>query len=236
MIESFLSRLAQARSLTLCPAASSDSFRQLRRQYRIELPRNHIQLLSTANGIMVYGGFFRLFGVGCEHCIDMIKWNNPTTWKFAWANALDDYWCFGETAFGDQYAYKMNELGGTKPATVYLLEHVTMTSEIIANNIDDFLANEFARCAESPYYEFHIQSRAKVGDLDWHEHVAHVPSLLISGEELIDNVAKMEAIATMIINGDLAVQLAGELVDRGIRSLEPYEDGNGKIRIRVLWR
>ena len=47
------------------------------------------------------------FGLGKTAGIDAILWNGPEYWKFAWEGRCSEFWCFGETAWGDQYAYSL---------------------------------------------------------------------------------------------------------------------------------
>jgi hypothetical protein len=78
--------------------------------YGITLPIDHQSALQESNGVEVYGGYARLFGLSSESNIDTIKWNEFDFWKFAWGNRCQDYLCFAETAWGDQYAYHIGRL------------------------------------------------------------------------------------------------------------------------------
>jgi hypothetical protein len=69
------------------------------------LPADHVELLKKSNGVTAYGGYFRLLSLG-----DMSSWNAPGRWKFAWPAHVAEYLCFGETAWGDQYAYRLVDL------------------------------------------------------------------------------------------------------------------------------
>src|SRR5688572_21367932 len=66
------------------------------------LPTDHEELLSLVGGRLGYSGCFRLFSADRA-----ARWNAPACWKFAWPCDLTDFFCFGETAWGDQYAYKL---------------------------------------------------------------------------------------------------------------------------------
>lgn len=43
---------------------------------------------------------------GCWGVTELVEWNEPSTWKFAWPSTILEYLCFAETAWGDQYAYR----------------------------------------------------------------------------------------------------------------------------------
>jgi hypothetical protein len=80
-----------------------------------------------------------------------------------------------------------------------------------------------------------VAARKKMGNLNADEHITYTPSPLICGEESIDHVMRMPAVAAMIVNGDLANQLRGERFARSIEALEPYIDAQRRPRLRVVW-
>src|SRR5690348_12619668 len=90
----------------------------------VALPATHQLLLTQTDGLSAYGGYLRLFGAS-----ELIAWNDSSTWKFAWPSRIREYFCFAETAWGDQYAYRYDELvAGPEPA-VYFLESITLEPE-----------------------------------------------------------------------------------------------------------
>ncbi len=113
-------------------------------------PQLHKDLLERLNGFTVYGGAFRLFGLRSELWADIDTWNRPETWRFAWDDRVSDFLMFGETAWGDQYAYRRSE-SGRLGEEVYFLEATMLRNEIIANSFDEFLSNELARNSADPY-------------------------------------------------------------------------------------
>jgi hypothetical protein len=166
MIQRIIDDLSHLHGVVPCHPIS-----HLELEEEVQIPSVHLELLNFANGMMVYGGYYRLFGIGCISCIDMSKWNLRETWKFAWPGHVDEYWCFGENAFGAQYAYLRSDLAQGNDAKVYFLEHMTMTPEPLAPNFETFLESEFLRCARDPFYQFHKLTRKGLGDLHWGEHV-----------------------------------------------------------------
>jgi hypothetical protein len=80
-----------------------------------------------------------------------------------------------------------------------------------------------------------VEARRRLGDLAPDEHITYIPSLLVFGQEKIEHVVKMNAIAAMVANGDLASQVTGELQSREIQGIEPYVDEKGRTRLRVVW-
>ena len=76
-------------------------------------PVEHAEVLAAANGLTVYHGGFRLFGVRDEPYLDLATWNESETWRFAWGDRITPFVFFGETAWGDQYAYRRRGETGT---------------------------------------------------------------------------------------------------------------------------
>lgn len=200
----------------------------------VKLPTDHQEALLGSNGIEVFGGYFRLFGVGEVSANDMTAWNREDAWKFAWSGRCADYWCFGETAWGDQYAYRISDLGSGN-ATVYFLDCLAMTPTAIASDFTEFLQNEFVRCAQSPYDEMVVEARHTLGNLGIEEHLIYLPSPLLGGTEEIANVQKMNARSAMICNGDIAIQLDAGPPGGNVIGVALYEDAEHRARLRLTW-
>jgi hypothetical protein len=206
-----------------------------------ELPHLHMELLRWSNGLMGYGGYFRILPITvAERRKDWLpsvaEWNLKDTWQFAWPEgALTDFLCFGETAWGDQYAYKRSELSRGDAAPVYLLDAVAMRPEELAGSFGEFVSNDFIRNCRAPYDSLLVQARQKLGTLLPSEHIAHVPSVLLTGSEDIKFVQKMMGIASMIANGDMASQLLDESQSRTIQNIDTYIDASGRTRLKVVW-
>lgn len=197
----------------------------------LDLPGPHLDMLCRANGLMAGDGYFRLFGLACLDATDLLGWNDFDTWKFAWNRDLSRFLCFGETAWGDQYAYDRESESGE----VHFLDALAMDHEVIAGDFEEFMEKEFLRCAFEPYDEALVAARKSIGPLAWPLHLVCVPSPLIGGAESAKNVIAMDARAGMIVNGDLATQCARETSGRKAVSLETYMDGKGRARIRINW-
>ncbi len=198
------------------------------------IPPAHGAVLARSNGLEVYWGYFRLFGVGATRGVDASKWNSPEYWKFAWGGRCEDYWCFGETIWGDQYAYSLTDLkcGNLQ---VHFLDALSMSTEVIADSFEQFFHDEFLRCAEHPYDEMIRLARQKLGPMDADSHLVYSPSPLLGGAEDIDNVQKMDARLAMICNGDVALQIDGAPDQFELDRLETFEDEEGRMRFRLIW-
>src|SRR5262245_16055769 len=88
------------------PPLTSNDFAQLCTQYELKIQAELQRFLMSTNGARSNDGYFRIFGLGPQAEIDSVNWNALNTWKFAWPARVQEFWCFGETAWGDQYAFK----------------------------------------------------------------------------------------------------------------------------------
>jgi len=199
------------------------------------LPSEHSEFLSGSNGLTVHYGYYRLFGIGCHGPVNMVEWNSPDCWRFAWDDRCSPFWCFGETAWGDQYAYQLDDLRQGRPAPVYFLEGVAMTPEIIAESFPDFMHREVVRNAVNPYDRMTPLARQRFGPMSTGFHLVYSPSLLLGGTTTIDNVQVMDAVTAMVFNGDLATQLDNGPPEGRARAVEPYHDEKHRMRLRLLW-
>lgn len=236
MSSELIKRFSTVPGCYLSPSENAQKLRSELDKASLLLPDSHLEVLSLANGIKAYYGYFRLFGVGSEEVLNIEDWNNPKTWKFAWEKDLSDFVCFGETAWGDQYAYRLSELKSRKEPPVYFLEGVAMVPEVIADDFQVFFDHEFYRCAKEPYDDVVKVAAQKLGSLDWNDHIIYIPSLLLGGEEKIENVSKINARSGMIINGDIHRQSADQAFETEPKSIETYTDSEGRERVRVVWQ
>jgi hypothetical protein len=213
------------------PVRLNELLAELERQ-SVSLPEAHLQFLADSDGAETYGGYFRIFGG-----VALIEWNARETWRFAWPSVLDEYFFFGETAWGDQYAYRVADMRLGADPPVYYLDAIMMSEGKgkLASSFVDFIENDFLRNSVAPYDEILVEARKKYGDLDVTQHIIYAPSPLITGAEHLEHVIVMPARAAMIANGDLATQLGDELQSRPIRGIEPYEDELGRTRLKVIW-
>lgn len=209
-------------------------FADLHSTHYIRLPSFHKNILRSSNGIEAYFGYFRLFGLSTSESVDSILWNQKDHWKFAWGDRCSIFWCFGETAWGDQYAYLVDELRSGREC-VYYLDAFSMTGEKIADNFHEFIAKEFLRNATEPYDQMILKAYQQFGCLDSDLHLVYTPSLLLGGDEKLENVQKMNARAAMICNGDIALQLDNGPSTGQVISVSSCEDEKGRSRLKLVW-
>jgi len=235
MIAKLISALQETQGVTPHPAAEPSTIGKFSISYGLTLPLQHLEVLSWSNGVEAYAGYVRLFGVNTEEAIDSVLWNDYDYWKFAWDQRCSDFWCFGETAWGDQYAYSIDSLKRERDSPVYLLDAVSMTPQVLCASFLEFFEGEFIRVARAPYDDMIRFARDKFGPLDPKQHLVYIPSLLLGGQESIDHVQTMEARVAMICNGDLAIQLDNGPADGSVKSVSTLQDREGRMRLHLEW-
>ena len=229
-----LEELLRCPGVTLHAPVDAESVIALSNARGFCLPAAHIDVLRQTNGIEAYHGYLRLFGVGDSHSIDSLLWNRQDCWKMAWSGRCDAYWCFGETAWGDQYAYRIESLVRGGDCEVLCLDCLSMTPEAIAPSFASFFEQEFVRSARQPYDVMTQLAFERFGPLSADTHLVYAPSLLLGAPEDIANVQVMDARSAMICNGDLAVQLEAGPENGFVTGIETYADPIGCQRIRVI--
>ena len=234
MRPSVFAPLISLSGVRLHPGADPGSLDEFERSYGVQLPIDHRSALKESNGVQAYGGYLRLFGVGAGANVDIGIWNDFNCWKFAWEYRCSDFMCFAETAWGDQYAYYIPALmqGSSQ---VYFLDFLSMTPTVVASSFTDFFEKEFVRSAGNPYDVMIKEARQVLGDLETGEHIIYNPSPLLGGAEESANIQKMEARMAIICNGDIASQLDAGPADGSVRTVTPYEDREGRMRLQLTW-
>lgn len=235
MMLHLMHKLASLEHAMLHAGLDGVSVERLHRTLGFTLPAEHIEVLKTTNGIEADAGHVRLFGLFTTQSVDALVWNHDEYWKFAWDGRCSDFWCFGETCWGDQYAYSGASLRAKGNSAVYFLDAYSMTPRIIAPAFREFFEQEFLRVAHAPYDDVTRQAREKFGSLGLSDHLIYVPSLLLGGTEDITHVRVMDARAAMICNGDIAVQVDAAAPGSSVAGVHPYEDGLQRARLRLVW-
>lgn len=199
------------------------------------LPMLHLKLLARSDGVSTTDGLFRMFGVSAASGMpDLVGWNELSLWKWAWPPYAKEYFCFGETVWGDQYAYRMNSSAELVDSTVYFLDALELFPEPMWNGFEEFLEGEFLRNAIEPYDVQVREVRRRLGAVPLEKHVVRVPSPLITGDESKGDLMMLPAAASMVMNGDLARQLLGPDAPAVVAGVEPYVDTEGRSRLRVV--
>jgi SMI1 / KNR4 family (SUKH-1) len=235
--------VAELRGLPGCKCHDplpNNSLLALEAKLGFRFPKEYRTFLRLCNGCESQHGHYRIFGFDTNRSIDVVRWNESDYWKCAWEGRADGYWCFGETAFGDQYAMAHAHLQCKDTVPVYQLHHASMASDAPWNeSFSDFMEKEFLRNAKTPYSRRERHAIEVAGALDLANHVVMLPSFLLL--PLDDDGSSIElqimpARAAMICNGDICVQWdAGCDQGRSVERVEPFLDDQRRMRLKIVW-
>jgi hypothetical protein len=230
----YLAAMASLPGVRVNEPADPAELELVERWVGVNLPEQHRTLLLTGNGIHACWGYERLLGVGHD-VTHLGPWNLYECWKFAWRTPLDDYLCFAQTGFGDQYAYRIADLKRGDARVHRLDVHHMEAAEPSASDDFDAYLNGLFRAAESPS-ERVVEARRQIGDLTPDELAILSPSPLLVGVERATDYVKMVARVGLSINGDMAGQLldpanAGRVVER----IEVEVDRRDWPRVKIVW-
>jgi hypothetical protein len=227
--------ISSARKNKLIQDLTSDLSQPLIRA-EVVLPEDHqALLLSLGQGISGLNGYFRLFGDLRNGYGSLTYWNDLETWKFAWPKHVQEFICFGETAWGDQYCYKREDVSSQDNPPVYFLDAIRMNPEVAYRNFDEFFFKDFMRNLTSPYSEMVLATRQKFFELDPKIHLIQSPSMLLCGKEDISLLIKQPAVSAMVVNGDILQQLRSEGQNSKLLRSEPHIDEKGRSRLRLVF-
>ena len=112
-----------------------------------KFPQAHLDLLSITNGLEFYGGYYRLFGTDSTQADYARSWNSDELWKDVWRDYVSDYYFFGMSAIGDQFAYRLKD-GNIQSHQVYYLDGITMDVIEIYDSFEAFFEREFVLKAQ----------------------------------------------------------------------------------------
>jgi hypothetical protein len=171
--------------------------------------------------------------VRSEPYLDLLYWNARETWRFAWDDRVDRYLIFGETAWGDQYAYRWTSSMDMLEPKIYFLEGTLLRAEVIAASFEEFLIAEFLRNAREPYDELVTQAVSNRGPISADRHWVFAPSVALGGPESIENVIELPSSTAMTYAGDIASALRASRPGTNPTLVTPWTDDEGRSRLRV---
>jgi hypothetical protein len=203
----------------------------------VHLPPELVRWLTCSNGAELFDGYVRIFGVGQNASIDSVVWNDINCWKFAWGTSTLPYWCFAETAWGDQFAFELTDLSSNSNPTVFMLHWATMSLYDYVCPLNRFLEDRLILQTNLDWFDRQTRNKFPFVEVDMHLTFTPPLSMLPHGDEWdVAYVSKLNARATMICNGDIAMQEKLWPPGATPAGLETYEDDQGRTRLKILWK
>jgi len=197
-----------------------------------QFPQGHLDLLALTDGLKFYGGYFRLFGTNPDQTITLDSWNSDKLWKDIWEDYVSNYYFFGMSAIGDQFAYGLKD-GKIQSNQVYYLDGITMDIIDVYDSFEAFFEREFVQRSQGGMESILVSARERFGNLDLSTSCIYSPSLMLVDNPSVENLMLMPTQDVMTLNGDLFVQLSDS--EESISKLEHYLDELGRARVKVIF-
>lgn len=200
----------------------------------VSLPADHHELLRSWGPVVTSDRLARLRDVSSQGAFEGIsEWNEKSRWKCAWRlTQVEQFLCFGETAWGDQFAYRIEDLraGGTPP--VYELATGTMEIRYAAESFAEFIHVGLLLHLNDPD-EYTRLAWQRHDDIRVDQQIAWIPPGLIGGQELDHETMLLPAAEHMVLLGDLHTQIFSATPGALIEGFEVAEDEDGRQRAKV---
>jgi len=196
-----------------------------------QLPSEYVEF-ANSEGRMYRHGLYRFPGVSTQHPFDLITWNLPETWRFAWPNITDTYFFFGLSAFGDAYAFDLENID----AGIIGFEAYTMRSECDAADFQEFQRRHL-RILDIIPLDCEVDGLLKTyGECGWEDGYAAVPPPLFTPNEVSCAYEPIDMRFLMIMNGDIFTQYQQLPEGAVLIGIEQEVDKLGRARVRLLTR
>ena len=159
---------------------------------------------GVLGGIVIDGGFWRIFGSNDLGTLSLARWNEPTLWKYAWnGSASPIFW--GEAVFGNQMLLDAR-------GSVFLWNHEN--ASIIEIGFDLVTVLETSLTHGLGWLDFYGDGSYSVakdreGDLPIESHLHWVQPRILGGKAVPKNVTLVERVQHLIGHGELWSQLRG---------------------------
>jgi len=232
-VEEFLAAVAAAPGSTVAPPPEGSAA-----QRGLEVPEPLRGLLSRANGVGVRDGHYRLLGLEGGDQPTLARWNHPDTWKHAWAGRADQFYCFGMSSLGDQFALRLGAGGQVVDDGVWVLDGLELQATRLAPTVAAFLEQLVGLAAghgDDDLVELVEGARERLGAVAPDELLVVVPPVQLGVDGMLDRLQRMPAWMAMTINGDAygeAIRYQGAQ----IVGVEPWTDRQGRPRLRFVPR
>lgn len=198
------------------------------------LPKRHADFIVRYGSLSAYGGYFGILANSKSE--SLFVWNSKQTWKFAWAERVDGYYCFALDGFGSQYAYKTDGAGQIRDTTVFALDFASLEPLDVAEDFDQFVVDEFLHNAAKPFEDYFAEARAQTGNLLPGKLVGFAPPGVLF-EDPFSSAQKtiLPSVEAMVFAGDAATQFDGAGNNETVTGVEKYFDDRGRARLRLIF-
>lgn len=153
-------------------------------------------------GAHVFSGALRIFGLTDDiDAQNILKWNNPETWKKEYKSFFNDIWVFAEDIFGYQFLFNKNGIGRLDIETgeiEILCKTFTSWISIILDKPDYYSGSSVAAKWARTFPKERLTGRY---------HLCPITLFVCGGKYEIDNLFRIESIKNMKIKAQIAEQI-----------------------------
>jgi hypothetical protein len=203
------------------------SIDEVQRIFGARLPEPYGQLLLATDGIRMLDGHLRLLGA-----TDLIRWNDPETWKHAWAHPPAELICFGGTSIGDQWAWQAVDLQSSNDPAVTALDGFELNATPLAASTTSFLRDVLPALATTQVDELVAWAHQRLGPVAKGSLLIAAPPAQFGVEGLVDRMRPMYDAGVMTALGDVARQLEGQ-AGRRVTQFDTVIDDRGRARVKL---
>jgi hypothetical protein len=160
---------------------------------------------------------------------DAVKWNHRELWKHAWRGAADAFFCFGMTSMGDQFAFRVDEMG--ERDRVWMLDAFELSPTVVAGTFERFLDDLLERAAKPD--DLVAGAHERHGPMALGQLFAVAPPIQFGTKGLLERLRPMPAGVVMTFYGDTVAELE-RCAGRPITKLDMVMDERGRPRLRLV--
>lgn len=193
------------------------------------LPKPYRDLLLATDGLTLLDGHLRLLGA-----IDLLRWNDPDTWKYAWSQPPIDFICFGGTSIGDQWAWRLADISTGADAPVMRLDGFELTEAQLAPTTMAFLTDLLPSLATTQVDDIVGLAHERFGSLAKGTLLIAAPPAQFGVERLVNRMSAMSDRNVMTALGDIARQLE-EHPSQPVTRFDALIDDRGRARIKLIF-
>ena len=157
-------------------------------------------LLSARNGFHAFEAALQVYPVQSEgEVLGILDWNRRETWKHEYQGLADDFLCFAQDVFGNQFALREDK--------VILFECETGRQSAFATSMEDWSEKVLASYDVATGYSFARSWQLANRPLAPGERLFPVKPFTIGGEYNTHNMRAMDGTALLRFFGNFALQV-----------------------------
>jgi len=213
------------------PSCSGGRYREEQTMNELpkQLPADYVEFAKGV-GRSYCHGFYRFPGLETAPPYDVVTWNDPDTWRFAWPNLKESFFFFGLSAFGDAYAFDLEDID----AGVIYFGAYAMDREIAADSFRRFKERHLFVLEQAPVDDAVLDLFDKYGECRWDQGFAGAPPPLFTPDDVPCMYEPIDMRFLMIMNGDIYSQYLQLPEGAVLVGIDTEMDRAGRLRLKLL--